>query len=193
MSTPTLASRLSLADRIAFLVIAVIAGLLGLVALGDGIWRTIALAAGDGPVDLIAHAPVPGNVGNVSGATVASDALGEGVRALLVTASAISLLVAAVISGAVVVFLVMTAQGTPFHRVLYPVVLTTGLVMSLGGILAGGIDGLARMMAGGELGEPYVPGFELHLGPWAFGFVVLAAAYVIRAGERLQRDTDGLV
>ena len=41
--------------------------------------------------------------------------------------------------------------------------------------------------------RPYRAAFELQLGPWAFGFVVLVAAYVIRAGERLQRDTEGLV
>ena len=193
MSTTTPTPRLGLGDRVAFGVIAGLAGLLGLLTVADGIWRTIALAVGDGPVDLIAFAPLPGNVGDLTGATVASGALGEGVRGLLVAASAISLVVAAAISAAVVLFLAMTSRGTPFHRVLYPAVLTTGLIMSLGGMLAAGLDGLGRMMAGGDLGEPYVAGFELHLGPWAFGFVVLVAAYVIRAGERLQRDTDGLV
>lgn len=193
MSTTPLAPRLSVADRVTFGVIAGFAGLLGLLAIGDGIWRTIALAAGNGPVDLLAFAPLPANVGNITGATVTSGALGEGARALLVTASALSLVVAAVISGTVVVFLAMTARGTPFHRVLYPLVLTAGLVMSLGGILAAGFDGLGRMMAGDDLGEPYQMAFELQLGPWAFGFVVLVAAYVIRVGERLQRDTEGLV
>ncbi|QNO37659.1 hypothetical protein H4J02_01015 [Protaetiibacter sp. SSC-01] len=193
MTTAPVTPRLSLADRIAFAVIAALAALLGLIAVADGVWRTIALAAGNGPVDLIAFAPLPDNVGDITGATVASDAIGEGARALLVTASALSLVVAAVTSAAVVVFLVMTARGTPFHRVLYPVVLTAGLVMSLGGIVSAGIDGLGRMMAGGDLGEPYIPGFELNLGPWAFGFVVLAAAYVIRTGQRLQRDAEGLV
>jgi len=193
MTATTVAPSLRLGDRIAFGVIAGMAALLGLLAVADGIWRTIALAAGNGPVGLIAFAPLPGNVGNITGATVTSDALGEGSRALLVVASAISLLVVAAISGAVVVFLTMTARGTPFHRILYPVVLTAWLLMSLGGILASGLDGLGRMMAGGDLGEPYQMAFELQLGPWAFGFVVLVAAYVIRAGERLQRDAEGLV
>ena len=193
MTATPLTPKLSLADRVAFGVIAGLAGLLGVLAVGDGIWRTIALGVGAGPVDLIAFAPLPDNVGHITGATVTSDAIGEGARALLVTASAISLVVAAVISGVVVLFLVMTSRGTPFHRVLHPAVLTTGLVMTLGGILSAGIDGLGRMMAGGDLGEPYQMAFELSLGPWAFGFVVLAAAYVIRAGERLQRDTEGLV
>jgi hypothetical protein len=42
-------------------------------------------------------------------------------------------------------------------------------------MIAGGLDGLGRMIAGGELGEPYRAAFELQLGPWAFGFVVLVA------------------
>lgn len=193
MSTTPLAPRVGIADRVALALIAGMAGFLGLIALVDGTWRTIALAVGDGPVDLLAFAPLPGNVGNITGATVTSDALGDGARALLVAGSAIAGVVAVAISAAVVVFLVMTARGTPFHRVLYPIVLTTGLVMSLGGMLAAGIDGLGRMMAGGDLGDPYIAGFELNVGPWAFGFVVLAAAYVIRAGQRLQRDTEGLV
>jgi hypothetical protein len=193
MTATTTHPRLGLADRAAFGVIAGLAGALGLLTLVDGVWRTVALAVGTGPVDLIAFSPLTDNVGNITGATVTSDAIDAGSRVLLVIASAVSLLVAVTISAAIVVFLAMTARGTPFHRTLYPVVLTTGLVMSFGGMIAGGLDGLGRMIAGGELGEPYRAAFELQLGPWAFGFVVLVAAYVIRAGERLQRDTEGLV
>ncbi len=193
MTATTTSAGLGLGDRIAFGVIAGLAGVLGLLTVADGVWRTIALAIGDGPVDLIAFAPLPGNVGSITGATVTSDAVGDGSRALLVTASAISLLVAAAISGAVVAFLAMTARGTPFHRILFPIMLVTGSAMSFGGMLAAGLDGLGRMMAGGDLGEPYRMAFELQLGPWAFGFVVLVAAYVLRAGTRLQRDTEGLV
>ncbi|PZQ90390.1 MAG: hypothetical protein DI534_04025 [Leifsonia xyli] len=191
--TTTTPATLSTGDRVAFSVIAAIAGLLGMLTIADGIWRTIALAVGNGPVDLIAFAPLTGNVGNITGATVTSADVGEGSRALLVAGSAVALLVAVAISVAVVLFLTMTARGTPFHRILYPVVLTSGLAMSLGGMVAGGLDGLGRMAAGGDLGEPYQMAFELQLGPWAFGFVVLVAAYVIRAGERLQRDAEGLV
>ena len=180
-------------DRIAFAVIAGMTALLGIAVLIDGVWRTIALATDVGPVDLIAQAEVAGNVGNVSVATVRSDAIDEPSRALLVIASALALVVATSVYAAIVVFLVMTARGTPFHRLLYPVVLLTGILMSIGGILAGGLDGLGRMMAGGGLGEPYQAAFELTIGPWAFGFVVLVAAYVIRVGQRLQRDSEGLV
>lgn len=187
------APRLSSGDRAAFGIVAGFAGLLGLLAVADGIWRTIALAVGNGPVDLIAFAPLPGNVGDISAATVTSSAVGDGARTLLVIGSATSLLVAAVIAAAVVLFLVMTSRGTPFHRILYPVVATAGIVMSFGGILAAGFDGLGRMMAGGDLGEPYEMAFELQIGPWAFGFVVLVAAYVIRVGTRLQRENEGLI
>lgn len=187
------ATRSDRADRAAFAVIAGMAGFLGLLTVVDGVWRTVALASGVGPVDLIAGGDVPGNTGYISGATVVSAALSDGVRALLVAASALALLIAAAVYAAIVLFLVVTARGTPFHRSLFPVVLGTGALMAVGGVLAGGLDGLARMMAGGELGAPYETAFELHLGPWAFGFVVLAAAYVIRVGQRLQRDAEGLV
>jgi hypothetical protein len=192
MDTTTSTPRLSTGDRVAFAIIAAIAGLLGLLAAVDGVWRTIALAAGTGPVELFAFAPL-GTVGDMTRATVTSGDIGDGSRTLLVIASAIALVVTLSISVAVVAFLLLTARGTPFHRILYPVLLVTGLLMSLGGILTAGLDGLGRMMAGGDLGAPYEMAFELQLGPWAFGFVVLVAAYVIRVGQRLQRDTEGLV
>ena len=184
---------LSPADRAAMAVIAALAALMGLLVAIDGIWRTIALAAGNGPVDLLAFAPLPGNVGDITAATVTSGVLGEGSRVLIVTASAISLAVALAISVAVVLFLVSIARGTPFSRILFPVLLVTGTLMAVGGLLASGLDGLGHMMAGGDLGDPYQVAFELQLGPWAFGFVVLATASVIRIGSRLQRDLEGLV
>lgn len=181
------------ADRTAIAVIAAVTGLLGLLTVADGVWRTIALALGTGPVELIAGGDVPGNTGRMSSATVTSAVVGDGSRVLLVTGSAVALAVAATIYVACLVVLIMIARGTPFHRVLYTVLLVTGFSMATGGILAAGLDGLGRMMAGGDLGAPYEMAFELTLGPWAFGFVVLAAAYVVRAGQRLQRETEGLV
>lgn len=189
-SGPVVADR---ADRIAFAVIAVVTAVLGLLVLADGIWRTVALAAGVGPVELFARGDVAGNVGRVTSATVTSDAIGDTSRLLLVIASTLSLIIATAISTAIVAFLVATARATPFHRLLYPVLLTTGALMAIGGILAAGLDGLGRMIAGGDLGEPYEMAFELQMGPWAFGFVVLVAAFVVRAGQRLQRDSEGLV
>lgn len=184
---------LSPADRAAMGVIAALAALMGLLVAIDGTWRTIALVLGNGPVELLTFAPLPGNVGDITAATVTSGVLGEGSRTLIVVASVISLVVAVAISAAVVLFLASIARGTPFNRVLFPVLLVTGTLMAVGGLLASGLDGLGRMMAGGELGAPYQTAFELQLGPWAFGFVVLATASVIRIGSRLQRETEGLV
>ncbi|HLU64115.1 MAG TPA: hypothetical protein VKY66_06255 [Protaetiibacter sp.] len=184
---------LSPADRVAMGVIAGLAGIMGLLAVADGVWRTIALAVGNGPVELLAFAPLPGNVGDITTATVVSGALADGPRTLLVVASIISLVVVIATSGTVVLFLASVARGTPFARILFPALLTTGALMAIGGLLAAGLDGLGRMMAGGDLGEPYQLAFELPVGPWAFGFVVLAAASVVRVGSRLQRDVEGLV
>lgn len=184
---------LSRTDRTTIGVIAVLAALIALLVTIGGIWHTIALAAGTGPVDLLAFAPVTDNVGTVTHATVTSGVLGEGSRTLLAISSGISNLVALVIGAAVVLFLVSIARGTPFNRILFPVLLVTGGVMAVGGLLASGLDGLGRMMAGGDLGAPYEVAFELEWGPWLFGFVVIATASVIRIGSRLQRDLEGLV
>lgn len=181
------------ADRAAYAVIAGLAAFLGLLNVGGGIWRTASLAVGAEPVELFAGGDLPGAVGRISTATVTSDLVGDGSRALLVTGSALGVVITAAVYVAVVVFLVMTARGTPFHRFLFPIVLAAGIAMSIGGVLAASLDGLGRMVAAGDLGEPYEMAFEIALGPWAFGFVVLVAAYVIRTGQRLQRESDGLV
>lgn len=186
-------TELSVGDQVAFLIVSGLAGLLGLFAVIDGTWRTIALAVGDGPVELFAFTTLPDNIGDVTRAIVTSSDIDESSRTLLVASSVISLIVTLAISVAIVAFLVLTAYGRPFHRSLFPLLLTTGLLMSVGGMVAAGLDGLGRMMAGGELGEPYEAAFEFGLGPWAFGFVVLVAAYVVGVGTRLQRETDGLV
>ena len=181
------------ADRTAYAVIAGLAAIVGLLTVVGGVWRTVSLAVGPEPVELFAGGDLPGAVGRISAATVTADLLGDGSRALLVTGSALGVVIAAAVSVAVVAFLVMTARGTPFHRFLFPVVLAAGIAMSIGGVLAASLDGLGRMVAAGDLGEPYEMAFEIALGPWAFGFVVLVAAYVIRTGQRLQRESDGLI
>jgi hypothetical protein len=195
-ATPT--TRSERADRAAFAVIAAFAGILGLTHLATALWYTVALALGAAPVELLARGELPGATdARITTATVTSDALPSDSVTLLVAASAVNTVIVVAVYLAIVGFLVMTARGTPFHRFAFPLTLAAGLAMSVGGVLAAGLDGLGRMMAGNGLGTPpegpFEVAFALDLGPWAFGFVVLVAAYVLRAGNRLQRDTEGLV
>jgi hypothetical protein len=185
-------------DRVAFGVIAALAALIGVVTVIDGIGRTIALAAGDGPVELLARGDLPGAAAaQITSATVTSGALTGLSTGLLVAGSAVSLVVAAAVYTAIVLFLVMTARSTPFHRFLYPVTLAAGLSMTLGGIIAAALTGFGMMEGAFSLGAapdgPFEVAFTLEPGPWAFGFVVLVIAFVLRAGHRLERDTEGLV
>ncbi len=184
-------------QRTAFAVIAGMAGVLGLVLVIDGIWRTIALAVGAGPVALLARGDLPGADARITTATVLSSDVGESSRAFLVGGSALGLLVTAATYGAIIVFLVLAARGTPFHRLLYPVAFAAGSVMTFGGLAASAVSGVGRVQAADHLGAvpdgPFEAAFTIAPGEWSFGVVVLVAAFVIRIGQRLQRDSEGLV
>jgi hypothetical protein len=185
-------------DRIAFGVIAGLATIIGLLSFISGVWRSVALSTGDGPVELLAFGELPGApFASITTATVASSELNQLSTSLLVAGSIMSVLVTIAVFTAIVFFLVMTSRGTPFHRFLFPMTLTAGISLTIGGMISAALTGLGTMEAAFDLGVatdgPFEAAFTLEPGPWAFGFVVLVAAFVLRLGQRMQRDTEGLV
>lgn len=89
------------------------------------------------------------------------------------------------------------AQRKPFHRNMYLSVLVAGSAITIGGLLYQALGGLGQMMAAGELNDSL--GGVAELGfffqpMWPLiGLGILTLAYVFRAGNRLQRETEGLV
>ncbi|MGV8970576.1 MAG: hypothetical protein ACOH1J_09010 [Microbacteriaceae bacterium] len=185
-------------DRVAFSVIAGLAAIIGLLTAIGGVWHTVLLVAGDGPVELFAVGELPGApFAAITSATVPSSELSQLSTSLLVAGSVISVLVTIAVFTAIVFFLVMTARSAPFHRFLFPVTLLAGFALTFGGLTSAALTGLGTMESAFHLGVapdgPFEAAFTIEPGQWAFGLVVLVAAFVLRAGQRMQRDTEGLI
>jgi hypothetical protein len=195
------AAGLSPWDAAAFRVFAVIAVLAGLLALGWGVNAVIALAEGRLAVDLPLVTPqavsLPGvgvDTALLDEVTVVSGDVGSGALVALAAGSILSALIGATVAAAVALLLWRLAQGRPFHHTLFGMTLLAGAAMSIGGLLAAFASGFGAMqVAFDPEGEVFVPGFTLDPSVIAVGAVVLALAFVFRAGTHLQRDTDGLV
>jgi len=130
--------------------------------------------------------------------TVDPASLSSGTVALLLTEAGLTNLVGAIVAGAIAYALRRIARGEAFHRSMFGVAVTTGCALTFGMLTATGLGGLGRMMAGDELNtllgdNTFLVGFEASPVPVLLGFAVLGLAMVFRVGERLQRDTAGLV
>lgn len=91
-------------------------------------------------------------------------------------------------------------EAKPFAASLTTTVLVAGLALSGGNLSAQLHDGLALWHVASELASPRYPDgwfwslhFPVDLTSIAFGIVLLLIGLAFRHGERLQRDTEGLV
>ncbi len=197
------AAGLSPWDAAAFRVFAVIAALAGLLPVGWAVATVVAIAEGRLAVELRLATPVAAPIPPVDAGTglidtvvVTSGAISGGAAGSLIAGTILSALIGAVVAAAVALTLWRLAQGRPFHRSLFGATLLAGAAMSIGGLVAAFLSGFGAMQAAFDLdpqGDVFVPGFTLDPTVMAVGAVVLAFAFVFRAGTRLQRETEGLV
>lgn len=153
------------------------------------------------PIDLLAHIPVDAGDGVVEAygdsLVVTVETLSGGALWLLTLGDLITALTIALVTASLGNVLWRIAQRRPFHRTVQIAALVAGCAVAIGSLLAQGLGGLGRMIAATELedalGGLAVPAFEFQPLLPILGFGILALAYVARAGERLQRDTEGLV
>jgi hypothetical protein len=129
---------------------------------------------------------------------VEASALSGDAVVLLIAGSTLAALVAATVAGALAFGLRRIAAGDPFHHSMYRATLLAGLTLSIGMTIATGVEGFGLMMAADELNtllasESFAIGFQLDFAPLFIGLAILGLAAVFRAGERLQRETAGLV
>jgi hypothetical protein len=212
MSSPTdaaPASPLHRSDRVALWAIAAIAGVVA------SIWVVIALIRTLGPtlfgqaiaVDLLLSDGRTGT-SSVDGVTesmtevevvsVSAGAFSAGPITQIVATSTLQALIVGLVAAAIAVTIVRIAQGRPFQRSLYRLGLAAGGTLALGGLAVEGLGGGGRMVLANELNtrlgdERFVVGFTFDPTPIGIGFVIIALATVVLFGERLQRDTEGLV
>lgn len=187
------------ADSVAVTAILVVgAGLGGFIA-GMGLVRAVfrLFDPSKYPIELLADIPVE----------LGGSVLGAHGSSLVVTVSSlptlplwllsISEMIGALAIGLVTVcfafVLARVAQRKPFHRSMRSAALVAGCAIAFGSLLSQGLGGLARMMVAFEVREPAEPAFLFEPLPILVGFAVLALAYVFQAGNRLQKDTEGLV
>lgn len=165
----------------------------------QGLQRELLLADGGAPAGVGA---LPEGVRALASDTAALaidvSVLSDGAVALLLTEAGLSNLVGAIVAGAIAYSLRRIARGDAFHRSMFAVAVVAGCALSIGMMLATGLGGFGRMMAGDELNtllgsDVLAVGFEFDPLPVLIGFAVLGLAAVFRIGARLQRETDGLV
>gem|GEM_PF-864542 len=208
MTAPTL--ELHRADRVTIRVL----GVLTTIATASFTVGTVfaglrSLAAGETVIRLLTraelpHEGTPGGPGIVSAgfdsALVTATGLSGGVRALLTSAMILDAVTVAAVGGAIAWFLLMFAGKRPFQQSLFRTTLIAGFALTLGPLLSTALSGFAKMQAAVELNplahEVFDIGFEIPaLGVTIplLGLAVLALAFVFRMGNRLQRDTEGLI
>ena len=119
-------------------------------------------------------------------------------RFLLTLEGATALATGLLVSVTIGYFCWTVLRRRPFSRPVFWLVALVGYALILGTVLGQGFGGLGRMMAADELNADPGDGFwplaaPIDPGPAVVGLVLLVAAGAVRLGQRLQRDTAGLV
>lgn len=118
---------------------------------------------------------------------------------LLTTSLVVSLITTATVALSFVYLSWRLLRAKPFKKSLTITFITAGSALLLGSILSIGFDALGRMIAISELlGDDKLTGFwpmtfTGDLSPIGFGLALLVVACAFEYGERLTRETDGLV
>jgi hypothetical protein len=208
MTSPVAKGDLTRADGITLSVLAglIFAGAAAYLLLGAArVFRIIA-APGETPLELLTSAEIP--VAEYDGqpqllragfasADLVVSGLSGGTRALLATGTGLGVLTSVVVLSGVAYLIASVARGKPFARPLPRLALIAGGTLAIGTLLAQGLTVLGQMFAATELNpiadDVFVVGGEFDWTLIFVGIVVMALAFVFRAGARLQRDTEGLV
>lgn len=118
---------------------------------------------------------------------------------LLTTALVISIITTASVALAFVYLSWRLLRSEPFKKSLSVAFITAGGALLIGTLLSIGFEALGRMTVITELsGEDALDGFwpiaaQGDLAPIGFGLALLIVACAFEYGERLSRETDGLV
>lgn len=199
-SLPTL-SRTDRSILTVFLIIGVFGG--GFIAgLGiiNGVFRVIDPSRY--PIELLADIPLETGAGIIEAygdrLVVHAESLSTSALWLLAAADILLALTIACVTAAFSHVLFRVLQRKLFHRGMQTAAFVAGGAISIGSILHQGALGFGQAFAADDLNEALggvaTPGFEIHmLFPVIVGIGITAAAYVFRAGNRLERETEGLV
>lgn len=164
----------------------------------------VMFAAGETPVALLTSAAVPTDLGGdatiVSGsftdAALTVSGLSTFARVMLSIGAGVGLIASLAVAVAVAYFCWSLLRARPFRRSLTIATLVAGTAMSIGGLLSQALTGFGMMQAALDI-DPAVTvfdvGFWFDPAPLIGGFAIMALGIAFQLGERLQRDTEGLV
>jgi hypothetical protein len=157
------------------------------------------------PTGGVATWPAPGGSGSAAvtsgaftSAHVSVSGLSIGVRALLASGQFVATLTAVLIALAVSYLCQRLRNGDPFVPTLTKVMYWAAWVLMIGGLTGPILTGIGDFYAAAEIApnpaeSPFVPTFALSFTAPICGLVLGVIAAAFRVGERMQRDTEGLV
>jgi hypothetical protein len=208
MTSPVARGDMTRADGIT---LSVLAGLIFGAAAGyllvgaTQVVRMIA-APDETPIELLTSSdvPAPAHEGQpqlekatYTTADVVASGLSGGTRALLAAGAGLGVLTAVVVLGGIAYLIATLSRGKPFARALPVLALIAGTTLAFGSLLSQGLTVLGQMSAADELNpvadDVFIVSGDFNLTLIFVGIVIMALAFVFRAGSRLQRDTEGLV
>ncbi|WP_167042496.1 hypothetical protein [Salinibacterium sp. ZJ454] len=192
------------ADAVTLVGVMIVAALLGVAMLAIGVFGVIHASTADvvtlpQPVAAeIAVEPKSGTTTLIEGtyrmADVAVAGLDAAPRALLAVSHGFSTIMYVAVSAAVIVLCIGLLRGRPFMPVIRRTVIATSGALIIGGMLSTGLLGFATMEVADALNRPEFPLMaNLDFTAPLVGVALALVALAFSVGEKLQRDTDGLV
>ena len=175
----------------------------GITEIGSGLVnnRTALTLIAEQPLPAAAEASSSGSriiEGSFETAQVIVADLPFGISALAAAAALVDVITRVTIATLVALLSWRLLRGAVFARSLSLGAVVAGGALLIGGVLTQGFGSLAAMMAAADLNGPGVRGFWPLAGGLDFttivtGLILLLVGLAFEYGERLQRDTEGLV
>lgn len=127
--------------------------------------------------------------------SITTDTLSDDGRLYLIAAAALSCLLALGICAVVAVLCVRIFLGRPFGPVITWGIAVVAILVFLAGLGVPTLEGMAAQQLAIQLDLDQLPVFlvQVDLAPLAWGFALAVVAAAFEIGQRLQRETEGLV
>lgn len=208
MRTSTTTNGLRQSERFSLALLGALAGFSGLMALIGATAEAIATTFNaETHTTLSTVATVPADAatgsaslvtGNFASAEVTLTGVSFGARALLGSGILINGLMYAALAAAVVFLCISLWRGRPFSRLATWLFATASITLLAGGILGVGLITIGQFILAGELnadptGSVFPMASTASFFPVFAGIALGVIAAAFEFGQRLQRDTDGLV
>lgn len=196
-------------ERVAVAVLAAIALVYAIIAAVSSVGQLLQAVSSAGMhITLDANLPVSldaddgGTATILSGSFSSADLVLTGVsstaRALLGTGILVTGIMHVTLAVAFALLCISLVRGRPFTRSMTWLLTAASAILMIGGVLGQGCIAFSQFMVASELsGEPTTSAFpiaaNIDLLPIIVGIGLGAVASAFEIGQRLQRDTDGLV